>query len=258
MTEPINRNVKGDAHMDAMAMQAEFERLHGFWNSALDTSLRNHPDFFGDYLSMAGIALGAGHLEPKWCDFVMLAASASVTHLNAEAVGWHIEGALRHGATRAEIAEVLQISSVLGIHAYMVGVPVLLEELAASGGSVETAFPLDQAFERVKSGFTEQRKYWSDQLQAMVRTSPEFFEGYTAFSSRPWKSGGLPPMVKELLYVAIDADTTHLFEPGIRIHVRNALRYGATPAQVLQVMQVTACLGMQSFLLGAPRLAPRP
>jgi alkylhydroperoxidase/carboxymuconolactone decarboxylase family protein YurZ len=62
-------------------------------------------------------------------------------------------------------------------------------------------------------------------------------------------------VVKELLYVAIDVSTTHLFEPGVRIHTRNALRYGATPAQVLQVMQVVSCLGFQSFLLGAARLA---
>lgn len=243
--------------MDAVEMKAEFERLHGFWSQALEAALRDHPDFFGDYLSMARVALGAGHLEPKLCDFVMLAASASVTHLNSEAVGLHVEGALRHGATRAEIAEVLQISSVLGIHAYMVGVPVLLEELAAAGGSVEAAFPQDEKFQRVKSAFTQQRGYWSDQLQDMVRTSPDFFQGYTEFSSTPWKSGALPPVVKELLYVAIDVDTTHLFEPGVRIHVRNALRYGATPAQVLQVMQVVACLGMQSFLLGVPQLARR-
>ncbi|MFT3814903.1 MAG: carboxymuconolactone decarboxylase family protein [Acidovorax sp.] len=232
------------------AMKAEFEHLHGFWSDQLERALEEAPDFFGSYLCMARVALGAGHLEPKLCDFVMLAASASVTHLNAEAVGLHIQGAMRHGATRAEIAEVLQISSVLGIHAYMTGVPVLLDELSKSGTPVDTAFPLGEKFERVKADFTKNRGYWSDELQSMVRTSPEFFDGYTAFSSQPWKTGPLPPMVKELLYVAIDVDTTHLFEPGIRIHVRNALRHGATPAQILQVMQITSCLGMQSFLLG--------
>lgn len=240
--------------MDTTSIKTEFERLHGFWDDRLEAALQEAPGFFSDYLAMARVALGAGHLEPKICDFVMLAASASVCHLNSEAVALHIGAAIRHGATRAEIAEVLQISSVLGIHAYMVGVPILFEEIAAAGASIDEAFPLDQKFEKVKSAFTEQRKYWSEQLQSMVRSSPEFFEGYTAFSSTPWRSGTLAPMIKELLYVAIDVDTTHLFEPGIRIHVSNALRYGATPAQVLQVMQITSCLGMQSFLLGMPRL----
>jgi alkylhydroperoxidase/carboxymuconolactone decarboxylase family protein YurZ len=242
---------------DATDIRTEFERLHGFWSEALDLAVREDAAFFSDYLTMAKVALESGHLEPKLCDFVMLAASASVTHLNSEAVALHIEAAIRHGATRKEIAEVLQISSVLGIHAYMVGVPVLLEELVAAGISPDKAFPLDEKFERVKSQFSEQRGYWSEQLQSMVRSSPAFFEGYTAFSSTPWRSGMLAPVVKELLYVAIDVSTTHLFEPGVRIHTRNALRYGATPEQILQVMQIVSCLGMQSFLLGVPHLQSR-
>lgn len=236
------------------AIKIEFERLHGYWSDAHEQALEEDPIFFNDYLTMARAALDAGHLERKVCDFVTIAASSSVTHLNSEAVALHIQGALRHGATRAEISEVLQIASVLGIHAYMVGVPVLLDEIESSGQSIDSVFPLDDAFEKVKAEFTSKRGYWSDQLQSMVRSSPAFFEGYTAFSSTPWRKGSLAPVVKELLYVAIDVSTTHLFEPGVRIHTRNALRYGATPAQLLQVMQIVSCLGMQSFLLGVPHL----
>lgn len=244
---------------DTAALKARFEELHGYWSEALALAMEEDPAFFGDYLQMAGVALGSGHLEPKICDFILIAASASVTHLNSEAVGYHIQGALNHGATREELREVLQIASVLGIHGYMVGVPILLEELASAGESLDTAFPLDEKFDRVKAQFTEKRGYWSDELQSMVRSSPAFFEGYTAFSSTPWRSGPLPPFVKELLYVAIDVSTTHLFEAGVRIHTRNALRHGATPSQVLQVMQIVSCVGMQSFLLGAPHLrAKRP
>ena len=35
------------------------------------------------------------------------------------------------GATQAEIMEVLELTSVLGIHTCILGVPVLLEEIAA-------------------------------------------------------------------------------------------------------------------------------
>jgi alkylhydroperoxidase/carboxymuconolactone decarboxylase family protein YurZ len=239
---------------DKSALKTEFERLHGYWSDVHEQALAEDPVFFNDYLVMARAALDAGHLEPKFCDLVMIAASASVTHLNADAVAMHIHGALQHGATRQEIADTLQIASVLGIHSYMVGVPVLLDEIEAHGQSVDAIFPLDESFEKVKSEFTASRGYWSDQLTAMVRSSPAFFEGYTAFSSTPWREGTLAPVIKELLYVAIDVSTTHMFEPGVRIHTRNALRYGATPAQVLQVMQIVSCLGMQSFLLGVPHL----
>ncbi|AOI90494.1 carboxymuconolactone decarboxylase family protein [Burkholderia pseudomultivorans] len=239
---------------DSNVLKTRFEHLHGFWNNGLESALQEDPAFFASYLSMAEVAMGATHLEPKIRDFVLIAANASVTHLNSEAVSHHVEAAVKHGATRGELREVLQVASVLGIHAYMVGVPILLEALAATGESLDAVFPLDDAFEKVRAQFTERRGYWSDELQGMVRSSPAFFDGYTAFSSAPWKTGELAPVVKELLYVAIDVSTTHLFEPGVRIHTRNALRYGATPAQVLQVMQIVSCVGMQSFLLGVPRL----
>jgi alkylhydroperoxidase/carboxymuconolactone decarboxylase family protein YurZ len=89
----------------------------------------------------------------------------------------------------------------------------------------------------------------------MIRCSPAFFDGYTAFSSAPWKTGALAPAVKELLYLAINAATQHLFLPGIRLHLRNALNRGATPEQILQVIQIASCIGMQSYLMATPLLA---
>jgi len=43
----------------------------------------------------------------------------------------HIRKALELGATKEEIAAVLQLTSVLGIHTMSLGAPILLEEIAA-------------------------------------------------------------------------------------------------------------------------------
>ena len=43
----------------------------------------------------------------------------------------HIRKALELGATKEEIAAVLQLTSVLGVHTMSLGAPILLEELAA-------------------------------------------------------------------------------------------------------------------------------
>lgn len=232
-----------------------YTRLHGFWNDSLDKALHAAPEFFSDYLQMAEVALASEHLDRKLRDFVLVAANAAVTHLNSEATAAHISSALKHGATRSELLEVLQIASVLGIHSYTMGAPGLLEELQNSDDEdLKSRFPRDDRFHAVKREFAEKRGYWNDLLEAMVRSSPDFVEGYTAFSSTPWRKGVLSPMVKELLYVAIDISTTHLYEPGFRIHARNALRYGATPEQVVQVIQIVACIGMQSFVMGVPHL----
>lgn len=240
---------------DIRTLKSRFVELHGYWSEGLAAALEADADFFGDYLQMAEVALGADHLDVKTRHLVSIAANASVTHLNAEPVSQHIGAALDNGATKREILETLQIASVLGIHSYTEGAPLLLEELGKSDDpELADAFPRGDAFQAVKKEFSEKRGYWNDLLDAMVRTSPEFVMGYTAFSSTPWRKGTLSPMVRELLYVAIDVSTTHLYEPGTRIHTRNALRYGATPQQVIQVIQLVALIGLQSFVMGVPLL----
>ena len=64
-------------------------------------------------------------------EFPAIAVDASCTHMYAPGTRRHIRKALELGATRAEIAAVLQAVSVLGIHSASLGMPMLLEELAA-------------------------------------------------------------------------------------------------------------------------------
>ena len=73
---------------------------------------------------------------------------------------------------------------------------------------------LDARRQKLKDEFIAARGYWSELWDGVLQLSPEFFEAYSAFSSVPWKHGTLPPKIKELIYVAIDASTTHLYNPG--------------------------------------------
>lgn len=62
------------------------------------------------------------------------------------------------------------------------------------------------------------------------------FAAYLEFTSVPWtkraeegKLGGvLEPKIKELIYRAFDVAAMHLYQPGLKLHYRNALGYGAT------------------------------
>ena len=83
---------------------------------------------------------------------------------------------------------------------------------------------------------------------------PEFFQIYLNFSATPWKNGTLEPKIKEFIYIAIDAATTHLYEPGLRIHIQNALKYGATVQEIMEVYQLISVLGMHTFTMGLPVL----
>ena len=55
--------------------------------------------------------------------------------LYAPGLRLHIKNAIGYGATREEILEVMELASVIGIHSCTVGVPILVEELAAAGSA---------------------------------------------------------------------------------------------------------------------------
>lgn len=106
----------------------------------------------------------------------------------------------------------------------------------------------------LKQAFIENRGYWADYYDGLLALDPDFFEIFTAFSSHPWKQGLIEPKVKELIYIAIDSATTHLYEPGLRIHIRNALKYGASTAEILEVYELVSVLGMHTITMGLPAL----
>jgi alkylhydroperoxidase/carboxymuconolactone decarboxylase family protein YurZ len=195
------------------------------------------------------LAAPRGVLEPRVRAFVQLAVDAATTHLYEPGIREHLQAAVAAGATREEIEEVLQITSVLGIHACAVAAPILMEEL----GGDET--PLSPRQEEVKADFVARRRTWGPTWEAMLRLDPEFLAAYTEFSCVPWEPGVLEPKVKEFIYIAIDSSATHMFEPGIRQHVRAALEHGATGEEIMEVLALTSLIGMQSMAVASPLLA---
>ncbi|MBX9812728.1 MAG: carboxymuconolactone decarboxylase family protein [Burkholderiales bacterium] len=103
----------------------------------------------------------------------------------------------------------------------------------------------------------EQRKSddWNPLWDTLRDWDPDFVEAYLNFRSSPRRRGPLTPKVRELIMIAINASTTHLYAPGLRRHIQNALREGATRAEVLEAIQLTTVLGIHACNLGVPILA---
>ncbi|MBE2242401.1 MAG: carboxymuconolactone decarboxylase family protein [Burkholderiaceae bacterium] len=128
MTEPL-----------AAAATPTCDRLRaaGEWNPNWEPFYRLDPDWTEAFMAMGLKPMLAGVLDPKVIEFIAIAVDASCTHLYAPGVRRHIRKALALGATQREIAAVLQLTSVLGIHTMSLAAPILHEELAAR----ETATP---------------------------------------------------------------------------------------------------------------------
>lgn len=60
--------------------------------------------------------------------------------------------------------------------------------------------------------------------------------------------------IKELIYCAFDAAATHLYQPGLKLHMRNAIRYGATPEEIMEVLEIATLLSLHTATVAAPIL----
>jgi alkylhydroperoxidase/carboxymuconolactone decarboxylase family protein YurZ len=56
------------------------------------------------------------------------------------------------------------------------------------------------------------------------------------------------------MYCAFDASATHLYVPGLKLHMRNALRYGASAEELMELLEIVSVTGIHGAELGAPLL----
>lgn len=233
----------------------EFVAVRGTWGEPWQRMLELDPAFVRAYLHFSAVPwTGESHLEPKIKEFVYIAADAAATHLYEPGIRQHVAAAFDHGATVGEIMEVIELTSTLGIHASNIGVPLLLEVLEEEGLRDGPA-PLDERRERLKAEFTANRGYWHQFWDGLLELDPDLFEAYVEFSSVPWKTGTLEPKVKELVYIAFDASATHLYVPGLKLHMQNAVRLGATAGEIMEVLAIVSVIGIHAATTATPILA---
>lgn len=113
---------------------------------------------------------------------------------------------------------------------------------------------LDDQARELLARFERERGFTREWHLHLVRHDPAFFERYLEFSSHMFQHGALEPKVKELILMAVDACCTHQHAPGTKVHMRNALRHGATAAEVVEALELCTLVGIHSCTLGLPVL----
>jgi len=227
------------------------------WQERWDSLARLDPELVRVFSAFAALPSENNHLAPKVQALIALVVCANATHIFAPGIHHYISSAVKHGATPAELVEVLGLLSTVGIHAANVGVPVLLEVLEEEGKrSVNKlgANVLDDRRAALKDQFVKNRGYWHASWEGLLELDPDMFERYVAFSSLPWQTGVLEPKIKELMYCAFDAAATHLYVPGLKLHMRNAIRYGATQEEIMELLEIVSLIGIHGALAAAPVL----
>lgn len=102
---------------------------------------------------------------------------------------------------------------------------------------------------QAKERMLDLRGFWSSMFDELLFLSPEYVARYAELSAHPGEV--LDRKFKELIHIAVDCTTTHLYHRGTRSHIRNAFDHGASLDEVLEVIILTSTIGVHSSTTGA-------
>lgn len=232
-------------------LRQEFKEQVGYWPPAYDEWVRRDPELFDVYLELATHPWENGTIPRKDKALIQVALDASVTHLNEDNLHRSIRLALEEGATVDEIVDVLESITFVAMHTVIDGVP-LLEEVAGLPEDTSEAERAEQ--NRVREKFKKQRGWWHEIWEPVLALDHEFLEKHTDVSGTHAKNWSMDPKLKEFIYIAIDMSTTQLYTMGAEVHMEKAMEFGATRAELMELLTFVNHQGYESLQTGLPVL----
>jgi alkylhydroperoxidase/carboxymuconolactone decarboxylase family protein YurZ len=234
-------------------LKAAYITARGYWTPWTEGMLRFSPDFLDLYARYGGHAAAHGPLSPLACELIYVALDASSTHLFESGLALHMRYAMKHGATPAQVMEVLAMATAQGLGGTRIGVEMLAEEMAAAGAAMPDN-PLTPAQQDLRRRWTVRFGDWPAHCDILLRLDPAYLdlmlelEGYSDPADR------LAETDRTLIRLALDACFTGLNPPAMRSGIRRAIALGIGWQDILQVLQMTAHLGVHACALGVPAL----
>ena len=222
----------------------------GPWDDALAQLRAWDPAWAETCARMSTNPWRGGVLPRRLAELIGVAVNAACTNLNAEGTRRHIRGALEAGATRDEVLMVLKMASLLAIHVCSLGAPILLEEGQAADAQPRPKAVATPACDKMKA-----IGQWNAAWDPFFALDPQWTDEFMATAVALYAAGVLSPKEVELLSIAFDVSYTHMYAPGTRRHIRNAMQAGATMEEIMEVLKLCVVQGAQSLNLGVPILA---
>ena len=221
------------------------------WGSSLDKLKEWDPKGAELLLRVGTNPWTSGVLPRKEVELIYLALNCSCTTLDKEGTRRQVRAALDAGATRDEIVLVLKCGVGLAVHSCSLGAPILLEEMKAAG--VKAA-----AVPKPETPYCDAMRamgQWNTAWDPFFELSPTWTDEFFAFGVSVYKSGIFTPRFMELISIAFDASITHMYAPGVRRHIQGSLKAGATPEEIMGVLQICVSFGVEACAQGIQILA---
>jgi alkylhydroperoxidase/carboxymuconolactone decarboxylase family protein YurZ len=224
----------------------------GPWAAGVrDLLAARDPRFAADLTAMSTNPWTDGVLSPRMVELVAVAVNVAVTSLDASATRRHMRAALAVGATEDELLTIVKMGTVMALHSLSLGAPILIEEAGAD--AVKAAARLvgpTPAVDRMKA-----MGQWNAAWDPFLALDPAWTDAFMATGLGIYASGVFTARETELLSIAFDASITHMYVPGTRRHIRNALAAGASVAEIMAVLKICVARGVEACNLGLAILA---
>ena len=234
-----------------MTIDSSAKSPRGPWDDAIN-QLREWDSKWADVCEkMSTNPWTARALPQKLVELISIGINAACTNLNPDGTRRHIRAALDAGATRDEILFVLKCASVMSIHSCSLGAPILLEEAKLAGvqAAPKSNSPTP-AVDKMKA-----IGQWNDAWDPFFQLDPVWTDEFMATGAGIYGSGVMSAKDVELISIAFDASFTHMYAPGTRRHIKNALKAGAAMEEIMEVLKLCVAQGVQACNLGVPILA---
>jgi alkylhydroperoxidase/carboxymuconolactone decarboxylase family protein YurZ len=238
---------------DEQALKEAFIRARGYWRPWTEGLLRLDPAFLATYASYGGYPAETGPLSRKMCELVYVALDGSATHLFRSGLALHTRLALEYGASAREIIDVLRLATAQGLDGTNIGVGILVEELAAAGRDMPRG-ELSGQQQALREAYIARFGDFPDFCDQWLRLDPGYFAVLLDLLAGGVAADGLDAQASCLISIALNACFTGLNPTGLRLQIRRALRLGIDTREILQVLQMTAHLGVHACAVGVPIL----
>jgi alkylhydroperoxidase/carboxymuconolactone decarboxylase family protein YurZ len=242
----------GELSAEQREIRAEFVRRRGYWADDWQLILELAPDIMAAYTDLSAYAWETGSLDAKTREFMYIATTAAVSHIHPIGIRTHGRNALKAGATPRELVTLLALLAGLGIAGYLLAVDVLEE---VSPGSTAIRPGPEERFRELRAEYEKVFGGWDEGAAAAIRSDPEFFARFLAWAGAARVSGVLSPRVVALVAIAANASVTHRDRAAMTREIRGALALRVTPAEILEVCNMTSGVSVHSLTVGVPIIA---
>lgn len=199
-----------------------------------------------------------GVLSAKERALILLCLDASASQLETTRLPQRVADARAERASDREIIGVLQLTSLMACHSRSVG-GLILSDVLHERGEVfagDALTPEQAEAVRLYEIDGAVPRTMSERLRTVMMLDPEGFNGMQTYISQAYAATDVISMrFAHLVCLAFDSAPTHLYEPGIRIHIREALNHGANTAEIIEIFELASLRGWRSIVAGIEALA---